>query len=345
MYLYMTRKKKQHLYSDQKKKEIFGNIEKYLYICFNKKIKNMVKVNKNAEMENRMFDAAQLKNETIIVENGTITFYHRVHTARGTEWLSFNVNDPYDLGEAVKIMHNEPNGIDLVVDGKFIGYFKWSNNFENGYAGWKLFTEDGTKLDEYKSSYKRYCDNAVHYVKHAMYDYIKENYIDPVDADDSDENEIMEEMDDMYQYASEAAEEIENLADSVDDAYSDIIAEMKHDEPDIEYAMERVDDMYRRLMDIENELKWCLHRCDERTGCNIGWDDFCTADYFEPISIHGDWDCPSYSIAEFINDYNCDAADFMNTLIENIWKALGGQTGETFRNAIDDLDMPFYIAA
>ena len=162
---------------------------------------------------------------------------------------------------------------------------------------------------------------------------------------ETDENEIMEEMDDMYQYASEAAEEIEILANSVDEAYSDIIAEMKHDEPDIEYAMELVDDMYRRLEDIENELRWCLHRCDERTGCNIGWDDFCTADYFEPIKIYGDWDCPSYSIAEFISDYNTDAADFMNTLIENIWKSLGGQTGETFRNAIDDLDMPFYIAA
>ena len=162
---------------------------------------------------------------------------------------------------------------------------------------------------------------------------------------EEEEAEMEAQTDDMYQYASEAAEEIENLVDSVDDAYSDIIAEMKHDDPDIEYAMMRVDDMYRRMVDIENELRWCLHRCDERTGCDIGWDDFCTADYFEPISIHGDWDCPSYSITEFINDYNCDAADFMNTLIENIWKALGGQNGDTFRSAIDDLDMPFYIAA
>ena len=160
-------------------------------------------------------------------------------------------------------------------------------------------------------------------------------------TDDSDENDIMEETNDMYQYASEAAEEIEILADSVDDAYTDIIAEMKNGEPDIEYAMGRVDDMYRLLEDIENELKWCLHRCDERTGCDIVWDDFCTADYFAPIEIHGDWDCPSYSITEFINDYNSDAADFMNTLVENIWKALGDQNGDTFRNAIDDSDMPF----
>ena len=194
------------------------------------------------------------------------------------------------------------------------------------------------RIDRGASKYSRYVDGAFWYMANMIISRFSL-------TDDSDENEIMEEMDDMYQYASEAAEEIENLADSVDDAYSDIIAEMKHDDPDIEYAMMRVDDMYRRMVDIENELKWCLQRCDERTGCNIGWDDFCTADYFEPISIHGDWDCPSYSITEFINDYNCDAADFMNTLIENIWKALGGQNGDTFRNAIDDLDMPFYIAA
>ena len=306
----------------------------------------MINFNKNAEMENGMFNAAQLENETIIVNNGTITFYHRVHTEHGTEWLSFDVNDAYDCGEIVQIMHHNLNmGIDLVVDGKFIGYFKWSNNFADRYVGWKLFTDNGDKIAERECGMKRYSENAKYTVAVYMYEYIKENYIDPVDADDSDENEIMEETDDMYQYASEAAEEIENLADSVDDAYSDIIAEMKHDDPDIEYAMLRVDDMYRCLKDIENELKWCLQRCDERTDCNIGWDDFCTADYFEPISIHGDWDCPSYSIAEFINDYNTDAADFMNTLIENIWKALGGQNGDTFRNAIDDLDMPFYIAA
>ncbi len=305
----------------------------------------MTNFNKNAEMENGMFNAAQLKNETIIVNNGTITFYHQVFTERGMEWLSFNAKDAYDFGEIVQIMHNAANGIDLVVDGKFIGYFCWSNNFADRYVGWKLFAEDGTKIASHDCGMKRYCENAKYTVAAYMYDYIKENYIDPVDADDFDENEIMEETDDMYQYASEAAEEIENLADSVDDAYSDIIAEMKHDEPDIEYAMERVDDMYRRLEDIENELRWCLHRCHERTGCDIGWDDFCTADYFEPIKIYGDWDCPSYSIAEFINDYNTDAADFMNTLIENIWRALGGQNGDTFRNAIDDLDMPFYIAA
>lgn len=201
------------------------------------------------------------------------------------------------------------------------------------------------RIDRGASNYSRYVDGAFWYMANMIISRFSLTDEIGEENNETDENEIMEEMDDMYQYASEAAEEIENLADSVDDAYSDIIAEMKNDEPDIEYAMERVDDMYRRLKDIENELKWCLQRCDERTGCNIGWDDFCTADYFEPISIHGDWDCPSYSIAEFINDYNTDAADFMNTLIENIWKALGGQTGDTFRNAIDDLDMPFYIAA
>lgn len=399
----------------------------------------MSNVKNNAEMENGMFNAAQLKNETIIVNNGTITFYHyRVFNGGEMGWHSFKADSELAFREVVKIMHhNLKTGIDLVVDGKFIGYFVWSNNFENGYVGWKLFTDNGDKIAEDSYGMKRYCENAVNIMAAYMYDYIKENYIDPVDAADiaeycryygydfalayfechdsdtaddtvlmpmlgevpdgfydafgedamwdydamymgmadylnegdkrrwrvecdgyrvygytidtdpgePDENNIMEETDDMYQYASEAAEEIEGLADSVNDAYSDIIAEMKQDEPDIEYAMGRVDDMYRNIEDIENELKWCLHRCDERTGCDIGWDDFCTADYFEPIKIHGDWDCPSYSIAEFINDYNSDAADFMNTLIENIWKALGGQNGDTFRNAIADLDMPFYIAA
>ena len=306
----------------------------------------MTSFNKNAEMENGMFNAANLDNESIVIENNTITFYHRVFTERGMEWLSFNVDGAYTCGEIVKIMHKNLNiGIELVVDGKSIGYFCWTNNFADRYVGWRLWADKGGKIAEDSCGMKRYCENAKYTVAASMYEYIKENYVDPVDADDSDENDIMEETDDMYQYASEAAEEIENLVDSVDDAYSDIIAEMKQDEPDIKYAMERVDDMYRRLEDIENELKWCLQRCDERTGCDIGWDDFCTADYFEPIKIYGDWDCPSYSIAEFINDYNSDAADFMNTLIENIWKALDGQNGDTFRNAIDNLDMPFYIAA
>ena len=142
----------------------------------------MVNFNKNAEMENGMFNAAQLKNETIIVNNGTITFYHRVHTERGTEWLSFNANDAYDFGEIVKIMHGNANGIDLIVDGKFIGYFVWSNNFMDRYVGYKLFTEDGTKIASMDCGMKRYCENAKYTVAASMYDYIKENYIDPVDA-------------------------------------------------------------------------------------------------------------------------------------------------------------------
>ena len=100
--------KKQHkrLYSDQEK--IFGNIENYLYICFNKKIKIfMATFNKNAEMANGMFDTANLDNESIVIENNTITFYHLVHTERGMEWLSFNVNGAYACGEIVQIMHKK----------------------------------------------------------------------------------------------------------------------------------------------------------------------------------------------------------------------------------------------
>ena len=166
----------------------------------------MANFKNNAEMENGMFNAAQLKNETINVENGTITFYHRVRTEHGTELLSFRADCDIAFREVVKIMHNAANGIDLFVDGEFIGYFKWSNNFENGYAGWKLFTYNGDKIAEDSCGMKRYCENAIYTVAALMYEYINENYIDPVDADDSDENDIMEETDDMYQYASEAAD-------------------------------------------------------------------------------------------------------------------------------------------
>ena len=138
----------------------------------------MANFKNNAEMENEMFNAAQLKNETIIVNNGNITFYHRVHTEHGTEWLSTSF-----CKEVVKIMHdNLKMGVDLVVDGVFIGYFCWSNNFVNGRVGWKLFTEDGTKIAEDDYNYKRYCESAVNCVGHSMYCYIKENYIDPVDS-------------------------------------------------------------------------------------------------------------------------------------------------------------------
>ena len=139
--------------------------------------------NKNAEMENGMFNAAQLRNETINVENGTITFYHQVYTEHGTEWLSFRADNDLAFREVVKIMHhNLSMGVDLVVDGVFFGYFKWSNDFADRYVGWKLFTEDGTKVAIHDCGMKRYCENAKHAVAASMYEYIKENYIDPVDA-------------------------------------------------------------------------------------------------------------------------------------------------------------------
>ena len=138
--------------------------------------------NKNAEKENGMFNAAQLKNETINVENGTITFYHRAFTEHGMEWLSFRADNDLAFREVVKIMHNAANGIDLFVDGVFIGYFKWSGNFADRYVGWRLFTDNGDKIAEDSCGMKRYCENAVSIIAASMYDYIKENYIDPVDA-------------------------------------------------------------------------------------------------------------------------------------------------------------------
>lgn len=279
----------------------------------------------NAEMVNGMFNAAQIKRMIINGKKNSIGDLiifdyknYRIIIEKDYSLWNVTIGDKNNT-----IQMPDDDSVNVFVRGKEIPTYFLNERCGNDIDG-KLMRWCG-----------RVIDNIVAIIENAILEYDGE----------PDENDIMEEMDDMYQYASEAAEEIEGLADSVNDAYSDIIAEMKQDEPDIEYAMERVDDMYRRLEDIENELRWCLHRCDERTGCDIGWDDFCTADYFEPIKIYGDWDCPSYSIAEFINDYNSDAADFMNTLIENIWKELGGQKGATFRDAIADLDMPFYIAA
>ena len=146
-------------------------------------IEYMANFKNNAEMENGMFNAAQLKNETIIVNNGTITFYHRVFTEHGTEWLSFSANNAYDFGEIVKIMHdNLKTGVDLVVDGVFIGYFCWTNNFEDGYVGYRLYNKNGMRIAEYKTNYKRYCENAKYFVSVYMYNCIMQNYIDPVDA-------------------------------------------------------------------------------------------------------------------------------------------------------------------
>ena len=143
----------------------------------------MTTFNKNAEMANGMFDAAQLKNETIIISNGTITFYHQVYTEHGMEWLSFRADNDLAFREVVKIMHhNLSMGVDLVVDGEFIGYFCWTNNFADRYVGWRLWADKGGKIAEDSCGMKRYCENAVNIIAASMYDYIKENYIDPVDA-------------------------------------------------------------------------------------------------------------------------------------------------------------------
>ena len=145
----------------------------------------MATFNKNAEMENGMFNTANLDNESIVIENNTITFYHRAFTEHGTEWLSFNVDGAYTCGEIVKIMHKKHDGIDLIVDGKFIGWLRWSNDFEDRYVGWELCTDNGAAvvtIDKDSCGMKRYCENAKYTVAASMYEYIKENYIDPVDA-------------------------------------------------------------------------------------------------------------------------------------------------------------------
>ena len=191
-YICITKRNEDVFIYDKKKNinVLFRSKKKYLeiskticiFVSTNENKIIMAIFKNNAELENGMFDAAQLKNETIIINNGTITFYHRVYAEHGTEWLSFNVDDAHDCGEVVEIMHNAANGIDLVVDGKFIGYFKWSNNFADRYVGWKLFTDNGDKIAEMECGMKRYSENAKYTVAVYMYDYIKENYIDPVDA-------------------------------------------------------------------------------------------------------------------------------------------------------------------
>lgn len=158
-----------------------------------------------------------------------------------------------------------------------------------------------------------------------------------------DETDYQAMSDDMFEYAAEAKDEIELLSDDAENAYADILNEMETDEPDRYYVQGRVDDLYRILVDIENELSECLHRCDVRTGCDIGWDDFCTADYFDDIKIMGT--VAPYSIAEFINHYDSDAAEFMDSLIHNIWRSLDDEKQLAFKDMVNELDLPFMIAA
>ena len=142
----------------------------------------MYNSNVNADMLNGTFDAAQLENDAIVVANGTITVYHRTLVGYETKWLSFEAGNANTFNEVVKILHDAANGIDLFVDGVFVGYFKWTNNFENGYVGWKLFTDEGTKIAENACGMKRYSENSRNLVAASMYDYIKENFRDPVDV-------------------------------------------------------------------------------------------------------------------------------------------------------------------
>lgn len=158
-----------------------------------------------------------------------------------------------------------------------------------------------------------------------------------------DETDYQAMSDDMFEYALETKNELEAIVDSVDDAYTDILYEMESDEPDLDWVKTRVDDMYRRLIDIENELGWCLHRCDDRTGCDIGWDDFCTADYFDDVAIY--LNGISYSVADFIQRYDTNATDLMSEILEIMWRDIDDDKQDTFRNLINDLDLPFMIAA
>lgn len=274
----------------------------------------MANVNKNAEKMNEMFNAAQIKNETIYIENGTITIYHRVFTERGTEWLSFKAGADYDFKEVVKIMHEADNGIDLVVDGKFIGYFKWSNNFENGFAGWRLFDNDGKKIAEDQCGIKRYCEGARNLVATSMYEYIKENYIDAVEPTGEDEEMRLEyETEKMYEYAAEAHEDIEKYVEDAIELIFDI--EQSLGNPEYCNLKDAIVELWERLTDIHNAFGECLHRCDELTGCDITFDDFCGTDYFSDIRIpwHMEWELEDLM-------YDGDPADVLENILDRILK-------------------------
>ncbi len=122
--------------------------------------------------------------------------------------------------------------------------------------------------------YKRYTQNAIW----TIVDLIM-NFFGVEDAIDRENEFNMEsEMNAMFEYAAEAHENIENIVSDIMDYAGDISGD------DIDDIVDDIDYIRDRFIDIENELSECLHRCDYLTGCDIHWDDFCGAGYFDDIS-------------------------------------------------------------
>ena len=135
-----------------------------------------------------------------------------------------------------------------------------------------------------------------------------------------DENEYDEEIDDMFEYAMEASDAIEDIVVGIEEDYDNIDYELNHtSKTDWDFVKELVEGVYEKLTSIHNELEWCLARCDERTGCAIGWDDFCGADYFSDIKLP-----EGYSVTDFIDVFDNDQTDFMEHIMCCLWRSMYG---------------------
>ena len=94
----------------------------------------------------------------------------------------------------------------------------------------------------------------------------------------ADEDRMFDESNKMYEYASEAHKKIE---DSVKDIMQ--YGGYLHGD-DLDGAVEDIMTIRGLFRDIEDALADCLDKCSDLTGCKIGWDDFCGAEYFDDIS-------------------------------------------------------------
>ena len=272
-------------------------------------------------MLNGTFDAAQIKK---MVVNGKknafgdliIFDYKNYHIIMEKDYGMWNVSVG-DKNEPIQMPDDD--SVSVFVRGKQIPTYFLNERCGNDIDG-KLM---------------RWCGRVVENIVAIIMDAIIEYDGEP------DENERDAELNDMFEYAAETHYDIENMVGVIDDAYTDIEYELGYDEPDYEWAASRAEDMYRFIGEMRDMLGECLHRCDERTGCDIGWDDFCGVDYFDDIEI-----TEGYSVADFIREFDGDETEFAEYLVVRIWRALDDETRKNaFRNAVNDGDYSVKIAA
>lgn len=134
---------------------------------------DMYNTNVNADMLNGTFDAAQLKNETLIVENDAITLAYRDCRQLG-EWC-FKTIGKNDLSFRLvveTIKENASNGVDVIVGGKMVGYLTYTASFRGGNCGLLLHTDDGDLVETLLADKKRWCENARNFMAAELCDYI-----------------------------------------------------------------------------------------------------------------------------------------------------------------------------